>query len=120
MRKTLIGTRRDAIVKGSLAAAGVASAIPIPRALAQRRERAERAEKLQPNDPLAQSVKYVEDAANAPPDLRKPESFCNNCQFFQGEAQSAEAPCMVLMNKLVPAQAWCNTWVMKGAGASPR
>src|SRR5688500_11717836 len=119
MRKPLIGTRRNVIAKGVLGAAGLASAVLVPRAWAQR-GRAERGEKLQPNDPLAQSVKYVEDATSAPGDLRKPESFCNNCQFYQGDQESGEAPCTVLMNKLGAARGWCNTWVMKGAGASPR
>jgi hypothetical protein len=114
MRKPFIGTRRAVIVKGVLGAAGLASAVPILRA------RAQSGEKLQPNDPMAQAVKYVEDAASAPADLRKPDSFCSNCQFYQGDQTSSSAPCMVLMGKLVPAQAWCVTWAMKAAGASPR
>jgi len=114
MCKPLIGTRRAVIIKVVLGAAGLASAVPRLRAWAQT------GEKLQPGDPLAQSVKYVEDAASAPAALRKPDSFCNNCQFYQGDQESDSAPCTVFMGKLVPAKGWCNTWVMKGAEANPR
>jgi hypothetical protein len=114
MSKPLIGTRRTVLVKGVLGAAGLASAGPTFRAWAQA------GDKVQPSDPLPQSVKYVENAASAPSNLRKPDSFCNNCQFYQGDRESDSAPCMVLMNKLVPAPGWCSTWTMKDAEASPR
>jgi hypothetical protein len=113
MRKQFVGTRRAVIVKALLGAAGLGSAGPMLRA------RAQSGEKMNPSDPLAQSVKYVEDATRAPADLRKPDSFCNNCQFYQGDQASDSAPCTTFMGKLVPAQAWCSTWVMKGAETTP-
>ena len=114
MSKPGISTRRTVLAKGILGDANLA------RAGATLRARAQAGDKVQPSDPLPQSVQYVEDAANAPSNLRKPDSFCNTCQFYQGDRDSDSAPCMVLMNKLVPAQAWCSTWTMKVAEASPR
>ena len=114
MSKPFFDTRRAVIVKALLGAAGLASAGPMLRA------RAQSGEKVNPSEPLAQAVKYVEDAASAPADLRKPDSFCNNCQFYQGDQASDSAPCTTLMGKLVPAQGWCSTWVMKGAETTPR
>jgi hypothetical protein len=114
MKNAGVRTRRTVLAKGVLGAAGLATAGATWRAWAQA------GDKVQPSDPLPQSVQYVENAANAPANLRKPESFCNNCQFYQGDRDSGSAPCMVLMNKLVPAQGWCSTWTMKVAEASPR
>jgi hypothetical protein len=129
MPKLFSKTRRAVIAKGALGAVAAAcSGLPL-RALAQRARRQSRpeeesgtpsGEKVQPNDPFAQSVKYVENAAEAPSGVRKEDQFCHNCQFYQGDQQQPLAPCMIFMNKLVPAEGWCSTWVMKGSGASPR
>jgi hypothetical protein len=70
-------------------------------------------QKLDASDPLAQALKYTTDASAAPSSLRKPDSFCHNCQFYQGTGDAGEAPCQIFQGKLVVAQGWCNSWVMK-------
>ena len=71
--------------------------------------------KVDPADPLAQALHYVEDASKAPADLRTDAThFCHNCQFFQGDPSAQTAPCQILTSKLVPNQGWCMSWVMKG------
>ena len=40
---------------------------------------------------------------------------CANCQFFQGKAGDAMAPCAVFGGKRVAAKGWSSAWVKKAA-----
>jgi hypothetical protein len=73
--------------------------------------------KIDPNDPQAVSLGYVDDTTRA--DSKKypkheNSQMCSNCQFYQA-AQEADkvAPCMILSNKGVAAQGWCSAWAKK-------
>jgi hypothetical protein len=90
-----------------LSAAGIAAA-PIARiAMAQG------ADKLDENSSQAKALDYHADASKVTNPKRKSDQFCNNCQFYQGKAADASAPCTVFQGKLVAAKGWCSTWVAK-------
>lgn len=103
--------RRTVLKRFLLALAGITTG------MAGSRLRSQQPERLSPDDPMAQQLMYVEDATQAPADQRASTEFCYNCQFFQGQQQTGEAPCLIFMGKLVKAQAWCSTWTAKQPAA---
>jgi hypothetical protein len=63
---------------------------------------------LDTNDATAKALAYTEDAATAKTNAAfKPDSDCANCQFFQGTAKDAYAPCTLFPAKAVHAKGWC-------------
>jgi hypothetical protein len=67
-------------------------------------------------DPTAIALGYVADAASV--NKAKYPKFaadqkCSNCQLYTGKPADASGPCAVFGNKLVPAKAWCISWVKK-------
>jgi hypothetical protein len=72
-------------------------------------------EKLDENSQQAKALHYRDDATKTDDPKRKSDQFCRNCQFFQGDASAASAPCAVFQNKLVAAGGWCSSWVAKVA-----
>jgi High potential iron-sulfur protein len=38
---------------------------------------------------------------------------CNGCNFYQGKAADAMAPCQLFAGKQVAAKGWCSGWVKK-------
>ena len=65
-------------------------------------------ETLDPSDPLAQQLNYVEEST-------KEDQHCSNCQLYAGSAEDAEAPCGIFGGKLVKGAGWCSAWVAKPA-----
>lgn len=93
-----------------LQAAAAGCAVASGSALAQG------AAKVDPKDPQAVALGYVEDTAKA--DKAKfpkhtAEQRCNNCQLYQGKAADAQAPCGVFGGKQVAGKGWCSAWVKK-------
>ena len=75
-------------------------------------------QKLDPKDPQATALGYVEDTTKA--DSKKfPKHTnaqkCAVCQFYSGAAGAKDGPCAVFGGKLVSANGWCNSWVKKAA-----
>ena len=72
--------------------------------------------KLDPSDPQAKALGYVEDAANvdakANPNF-KPGQTCANCLQAQGKAADGLLPCNIFPGKLVQAKGWCKVWVKR-------
>ena len=101
---------RRTVLKGALL--GVA-AIPAA-ALVGRAEAA--AAKVDPSEPQAKSLGYVEDAtkvdAKANPNY-KAGQHCANCLQSQGKAGEAYIPCNIFPGKLVNANGWCKVWVKR-------
>jgi hypothetical protein len=69
--------------------------------------------KLDPKDPRAAAVGYVEDAAQA--DVKKFPSFvkgsnCENCLQLQGSAGNSYRPCSIFPGKVVAIAGWCSAW----------
>ena len=97
--------RREFIVQFSLGSTVLASG----SAFAQ-------AAPLAATDPTASALGYVADAATANK-AKYPkyaaDQKCSNCQLYTGKPADASGPCAVFGNKLVPAKAWCSSWVKK-------
>ena len=65
-------------------------------------------------EPLALSLMYVHDAAQAPPDARAENEFCHNCRYFRPTGQDPEwAPCDIFGGREVAANGWCNVWLVR-------
>lgn len=105
--------RRNFLKMGVKAGGGMLalSAIPI-QLIAQ--------DKVTEDEPLAQAMGYVLDAADT--DTAKfpkrageegAKQFCYNCALFAGEADAEFAPCSIFQNRLVAGAGWCNAWVAK-------
>ena len=65
------------------------------------------------DDPLAQSLQYVEDATTSEAPNYKPGSNCDNCALIQGNEGDAYRPCAVFPGKSVAAAGWCISWAPK-------
>ena len=99
---------RRAFIRGCAVAA-----VAVP--LAQHINVARAADRVDPNSEQAKALHYVTDAKQSKDPKRTADQFCHNCQFYQGKASDKEAGCAVFGGKLVPAQAWCSSWVKKAA-----
>ena len=65
---------------------------------------------LSESDPTAKALGYVEDASKVDKTkfpAYKPGALCGNCNFFQGKATDAYAPCQIFPGKAVNAKGWC-------------
>lgn len=67
--------------------------------------------KVDPSDPQAQSLHYVEDATKG--EGRQENQFCHNCQFYQGDPTAERGPCTIFGGKLVNSNGWCSAYVKK-------
>lgn len=90
-----------------LAAVGAVAA-PIALAVLPRMARAADLPPLDPNDPTAKALAYVEDATAAKGNAAyKPGADCANCTFYQGKAGDERGPCQLFPGKSVHAKGWC-------------
>jgi hypothetical protein len=102
---------RRTVLKGALL--GVA-AVPMTALLG----RAEAATgKVDPSEPQAKSLGYVEDAktvdAKANPNF-KPGQMCVNCLQATGQpGGDAQVPCNIFAGRLVNAKGWCKVYVKR-------
>lgn len=102
---------RREVLKGALL--GVA-AVPVT-ALLGRTEAA--STKVDPNEPQAKSLGYVEDAtkvdAKANPNY-KPGQMCANClQVPAGKEKGTDIPCNIFAGRMVAAKGWCKVYVKR-------
>jgi hypothetical protein len=104
--------KRRIVIK-AISAAGVIGATGIPLSLFAA------VKKIDPKDPQAVSLGYVDDTKQA--DNKKypkhdNSQMCSNCQFYQtAQEENKVAPCMILSNKGVAAGGWCSAWAKKAA-----
>ncbi len=73
---------------------------------------------LAESDPQAQALGYKAD--NTKVDATKfPQhaagQMCSGCNFFQGKATDAMAPCQLFAGKQVSSKGWCSGWAKKAA-----
>ncbi|WP_175693799.1 high-potential iron-sulfur protein [Burkholderia ambifaria] len=85
-------------------------------ALAVGRRAAAEAVAVQESDANAQALGYKTDASRV--DRKKfpkfqPGEACANCQFYQGKADAAMAPCAIFGGKQVNAKGWCSAYAKK-------
>lgn len=95
----------------------VAIAVPAGTLLMQAAQ-AQQLPKLDPNDPAAKALSYVEDttkvdAKNPLAARHTPDQKCSNCALIQGKDGEAYRPCGIFPGKLVAANGWCSAWVKK-------
>jgi hypothetical protein len=94
--------------RSALALIGLGSA-----ALLTSRARGDSAPKLDPNDPTARALGYVENAASV--DKKKYPAFiagsnCDNCLQLEGKPGNEYRPCKIFQGKLVAVAGWCSAW----------
>jgi len=77
--------------------------IPISAILLSRPGRAQDVEKLDENDPQAESLNYTHQSDKA-------YQMCKECQFFQGDPEAEWGPCSIFQGKAVSANGWCRSW----------
>ena len=75
--------------------------------------------KLSETDPQAVALGYKDDTTRV--DEKKfpnhqATQICAGCQFYQGTAKDALAPCQIFAGKQVAAKGWCSSYVKKAAG----
>ena len=68
---------------------------------------------LDPKDPSAVALGYVEDAARV--DVKKFPAYvkgsnCANCLQLKGSEGDAYRPCSIFPGKLVSIKGWCSAW----------
>ena len=103
---------RRTLLKGALL--GVA-AVPVSALLSRTATAA--GGKVDPNEPQAKSLGYVEDAtkvdAKANPNF-KPGQICANClQAPTAKPGMAEVPCNIFAGRPVAAKGWCKVYVKR-------
>jgi high potential iron-sulfur protein len=63
---------------------------------------------VNPAEPAAKAVKYVEDAKQATGATT--DSKCANCVLYLGTEGTAQGPCQIFPGKQVKAAGWCSSW----------
>lgn len=96
----------------------VAVAVPATAVLLET-ARADGLPHLDPNDPTAKALYYVDNSAKV--DKANPlaarwtaEQKCSTCAQVQGKDGDAWRPCGIFPGKLVNANGWCSVWAKKG------
>ncbi|CAN5460174.1 high-potential iron-sulfur protein [soil metagenome] len=74
--------------------------------------------RLDPKDPQASALGYVDDATKA--DAKRFPQYkagqaCAGCALFQGKPADAAGPCALFPGKQVSAKGWCSAWSKKAA-----
>jgi hypothetical protein len=101
-----IAVNRRSVVKNLALAAGAAALLPATL-------RANELPHLDPKDPAAVALGYVENAAQA--DVKKYPAYqkgssCENCSQLQGTPGALYRPCELFPAKAVAAAGWCSGW----------
>lgn len=98
-----------------LAGIGVA-AVPLAGAALRSAPAAADQPRLSEDDPTAQALGYVHDAADVDRD-RFPRfeegQLCANCNLITGDKEAEWVGCGIFPGKLVNANGWCSAWVPK-------
>jgi hypothetical protein len=72
---------------------------------------------LDPNDPTAKALGFVNDATKVDTKTHatfKPDQKCGTCAQYQGKPSDATAGCTIFAGKSVPQGGWCQVWAQKG------
>ncbi len=68
------------------------------------------------DDPMAQAMKYTNDASTVDAAARTnpaADQNCANCALVQGADGDAWRPCQIFPGKAVAAAGWCSVWAPK-------
>jgi hypothetical protein len=71
---------------------------------------------LDPNDPTAKALGFVNDASKV--DASKHPTYkagqrCGTCAQFQGKAGDARGGCNIFVGHTVPQGGWCQVWAQR-------
>jgi hypothetical protein len=103
---------RRSLLKGALL--GVA-AVPVSSLLLRTADAA--AGKVDPNEPQAKSLGYIEDASKVDPKANpnyKAGQICGNClQAPNAKPGMAEVPCNIFAGRNVATKGWCKVYVKR-------
>jgi hypothetical protein len=102
---------RRALLKGALL--GVA-AVPVASLLS--RSALAAGGKVDPNEPQAKSLGYVEDATKVDPKANpnyKAGQICGNCLQAQVKAGAEYVPCNIFAGREVHTKGWCKVYVKR-------
>lgn len=104
------GITRRAMIQGGLRASVM---VPVLGLIGTRAAKAAGLVPLDPNDPQAVTLGFVNDAskvdAAANPSYKTGQT-CANCQQYQGRAGEAQGGCVLFAGRSVPAAGWCKVW----------
>ncbi len=64
------------------------------------------------DDPLVKALGYVSNAKDSK-DRKDKKAQCNNCQFYQADAQSKTGKCQLIPTGEVAAAGWCRSYSVK-------
>ncbi len=97
---------------------GMAVAVPAGSLLVHTQARAEELPHVDPNDPAAKALLYVNDAktvdkSNPAAARYEPGQHCGNCVQLQGEEGATWRPCGIFPGKAVNVNGWCSVWAPK-------
>jgi hypothetical protein len=104
---------RRAIVKGGLMAGAM---LPTLGLLVSESAQAADLPALDPNDPVAKSLGFVNDSTKvdaAANPTHTAAQKCGTCAQFGGKAGDARGPCNVFVGHSVPQGGWCKVWAKK-------
>ena len=65
------------------------------------------------SDPTAIALNYKADAKQVKSPKYVAGQLCKNCNFYQGAASAANAPCPLFGGKLVAGNGWCSGYAKK-------
>jgi hypothetical protein len=104
---------RRSLVKGGL----IAGALLPTLSLTSGNASAAALPPLDPNDPTAKALGFVNDASKVDTKtypMFKAGQKCGTCAQFQGKPGDATAACTIFAGKSVPQGGWCQVWAQKG------
>lgn len=78
----------------------------VPVALALGHAGSAYAVNLDPNDPVAKSLGYVEKSKTA-------GQMCSGCNLYKAGKTEGRGSCQIFVGKEVAADGWCKSWVKK-------
>lgn len=95
----------------------MAVALPASTAILQQDARAADLPRVDPNDPTAKALLYVEDPADLDKSNPAAARFeasqtCANCIQIQSDSGEYR-PCAIFPGKVVAAAGWCSVWAIK-------
>lgn len=85
-------------------------------ALTALRAAAQAAPVLAETDPQAVALGYKADSSKVDSTkfpTHQATQVCSNCNFYQGKAADAMAPCQLFAGKQVAGKGWCSAWAKK-------
>ena len=99
-------SRRSFLKKGMFGLA----ALPLGMGVMTSKAFAASLPRLSPEAPNAKALNYVEVAADAADHAAyKPDSYCDNCMFFQPDTEG----CTLFQGSSVEPKGWCQSWVKR-------